>query len=1248
MVKFIKTLPKNIGNIIQTTIWSWVKTSFRFVINLFKRKCLNSDVEYVTLNPNDKIENGKEYLKALKWAIDGKNATNIALSGPYGSGKSSVIETFLRNNHNFKEKSIKISMATFTEKTVDDKGNPAVKKVTIEKEEIEKSILKQLFYKVKHKKIPQSRYRKLHRVGFWSVFFSNILLTLSSLLVVYVFWPSALKFVANKIIIAGDTINFPGWCSLILAVSFILMCLAAASNLYRTILSKIRVKEIKVAKEVSFKRSTENQDTIFNKNMDEIVYFFEETKYRIVFFEDFDRLNNTEIFIHLRELNLILNNYEAIKEPIVFVYAIKDDLFVDEERTKFFDFIIPIVPIVNSTNSGEILLEKLSNSKELKKEHKISESFVMDVSPYISDMRILQNIYNEFVLYKTTLKIGQNLTLLDEPMLALIIFKNLYPQEFADLQMETGVVKQAFKDKLNFVFEKRTALQERINDSTKILENIHKEIFSTVKQLKYAFLCEITNNIGIAKEFTPSGLSKISASEFLTDGYVIPDWSNISSCSISYINLNGNGTYSTSCSSFNNIYDRLINSYKTVSLLESEKIDEEKISIDIMKQEIHKISSKTLVELLEEYSIDDILSKEVTANDFLVFLLRRGYIDENYVEYINYFKATSITTEDKNYILGIKNLSPKPYNYKLTRTAQVIERLQPYEFEEEAIYNFDLLEYLLSTDKYDDKLNLYIKQLSNGSENSWKFIDEFIHITKYEQRFISELSNTWHQMWDSIFNNQVLSLDRKFYYLSLIISYSSIKSIKAMNDNGNFVAFFVSNKDVLQRLSSIEEAKIIDVISSLNIKFTDFLIENISASVLDYIFDNNCYIINFEMIQHIVEYKDKELVPYLKEKNYSTLFKLNYNPLLKYIEYNIDKYTDEIILLGSNTEEDLEAIIKLLELNANGECRHIQIIENENFYVEDITSVCANIYSEHKEYVLSIWDTIIANRKLKPSWHNFKNYWHYYGHTSKSITYICENIDELIKDDSSCIDNNSFIKELITSDIDCESLSKLLPKLPWKEFNIKLNTLDKDKVSMMVAQKYFIFDVDRYNELLEDFPDLCTEFIIQNQSEYMDINEEIDMDSELLESLIFDERFCRSNATILINNYGAEHMTNRIAQNLDSLKVKINLEVFEAVWILLDFKKKENLMLQNLEILDADKFENCFSELNYPYKLFAQRKTRHEVDLKKTEANLLLAHRLEKVDYITSFKYKTRKNFEPATGQTQYYEVISCKVKAIY
>lgn len=49
-------------------------------------------------------------------------------------------------------------------------------------------------------------------------------------------------------------------------------------------------------------------------------------------------------------------------QPVIFVYAIRDDMFKDSERTKFFDFIIPVIPIINSTNSSESLLEMLQNS----------------------------------------------------------------------------------------------------------------------------------------------------------------------------------------------------------------------------------------------------------------------------------------------------------------------------------------------------------------------------------------------------------------------------------------------------------------------------------------------------------------------------------------------------------------------------------------------------------------------------------------------------------------------------------------------------------------------------------------------------------------------------------------------------------------------------------------------------------------------------------------------------------------------
>lgn len=132
--------------------------------------------EYRDLTPIDSVENGDEYIEALNWAFQNKKVKNIALTGPYGAGKSSIIETFLRKNDEDKSalnkiriSALKISMATFL------KGNAATDepngKIQIDADEVEKGILKQLFYKVEPGKIPQSRYRKLHPIKKLKTFF---------------------------------------------------------------------------------------------------------------------------------------------------------------------------------------------------------------------------------------------------------------------------------------------------------------------------------------------------------------------------------------------------------------------------------------------------------------------------------------------------------------------------------------------------------------------------------------------------------------------------------------------------------------------------------------------------------------------------------------------------------------------------------------------------------------------------------------------------------------------------------------------------------------------------------------------------------------------------------------------------------------------------------------------------------------------------------------------------------------------
>lgn len=159
---------------------------------------------------------------------------------------------------------------------------------------------------------------------------------MAAVVVTFIFFRDNFNSLITKIEAAGYTFGLGPKMSLVIFSILVAVFWAMVSNLYRSVFPRFKINEVKLPMETTLGRIETANDSIFNKNMDEIVYFFEETKYRFVFFEDLDRLENSMIFVHLRELNKILNNYELIKKPIVFIYAIKDDIFADKDRTKFF------------------------------------------------------------------------------------------------------------------------------------------------------------------------------------------------------------------------------------------------------------------------------------------------------------------------------------------------------------------------------------------------------------------------------------------------------------------------------------------------------------------------------------------------------------------------------------------------------------------------------------------------------------------------------------------------------------------------------------------------------------------------------------------------------------------------------------------------------------------------------------------------------------------------------------------------
>lgn len=240
-----------------------VKTIFNF------KKKNKIETEYTDLAPIDEITNGAEYLNALDWAFNNNKVKNIALAGPYGSGKSSIIETYLKQHPIVKSKSIRISMATFTATE-----NESLQKVDIGKDEIEKGILKQLFYKVNYKKIPQSRYRKLHRINWKYIWGYLVGFTALILLIIYISLPEVINSTIEKIYLAGDVFNLSNKASLLLFTALVLGFHAIIAIMYRSILSHFKIKEISLPVDAIVKSETDPSDTVFNRNMDEIVYFF--------------------------------------------------------------------------------------------------------------------------------------------------------------------------------------------------------------------------------------------------------------------------------------------------------------------------------------------------------------------------------------------------------------------------------------------------------------------------------------------------------------------------------------------------------------------------------------------------------------------------------------------------------------------------------------------------------------------------------------------------------------------------------------------------------------------------------------------------------------------------------------------------------------------------------------------------------------------------------------------------------------
>lgn len=480
------------------------------------------------------------YVKRLEKALRGEDTKihNIALSGVYGSGKSSILEKVvedLEEERPHTTRTISLAPLAAQLKEQDDKKTDFVsdKDGSASKEPsgaspkpsndssitnlIQKEIIKQLLYGTDPKKIPASHFHRMNEIGLGKQLLSSLAFGMLLLFILNIYkWPYS--YIQKPL----TWLPIPTSITKILAEIVIIGLLSIATfALLHYFGTRIHLAKIDVG--TAGITLGENSDSYFDQYLDEIIYIFEKTGIRTVFFEDLDRFQDAQIFDSLRELNQILNNDPKLQRtkstiqkisrrlhfsrfveeknpqpstPIQFVYAIHDAIFSNQyvsadaqmanqeslahsfSRAKFFDLIIPVVPFVSASNSCQIASETLEDVLDANDPQMIN--LLELVADAVPDKRTWINIRNEFIVYREHLfvqspegRFTSKLGLEESHLLAFIIYKNCYLDDSvkihdgkSKLDYFYNNARELAKQKLSNLIDQNHKLEDQISRFT--------------------------------------------------------------------------------------------------------------------------------------------------------------------------------------------------------------------------------------------------------------------------------------------------------------------------------------------------------------------------------------------------------------------------------------------------------------------------------------------------------------------------------------------------------------------------------------------------------------------------------------------------------------------------------------------------------------------------------------------------------------------------------------------------------------
>lgn len=1200
------------------------KIKFAIAIKYFKNNTKKH--HYESLAPTSDSDS-EETINMLSDFLENKENINIALSGKYGAGKSSIINTFLKQDKRKVYRTLQISLGMFginkNEEISEDDQNVFC-------QEIEKSIIQQIIYREKPQDLPDSNIKRIKRLSKRSITLMGCIILIAVIIYLISIYnvnvnEQVKNVIANVIEIHKNNMGLSKIIVLDVSIavlligSFILFTIALSILWRKLIIKSYKIKLPNTEIEIN----GNSEESLINKYMDELIYFFSKTKYNVLIIEDLDRfLENKSIkhriliiFQKLKELSKILNDSKQINRRIKFIYAVKDDLFSDAtERTKFFDAIVPVIPVISNFNSYAELKDRFKGEQ-------ISDKTIQDISAYINDFRLIKNISNEYYLYKKELRKNKEKSgILDEKIFPIIALKNIKPNLYEELQDNKGNIYKLIKGKEALYDKLKENSEKEIDFNRAKIKELQKEKVEDIQELKRIAIGGLYGKNG-----RTSVNNSITVEQFLQN-----------SITLDYIKQNtlyvqsSNG-YDFTESEIFSYYDGKENFIKraekiqAISNKEIDKLKNKNIQLEKEIKRINEMCLKDILEQLNKETIKEILNEDnndtFEIDNFTSMLVSNGYIDENYKNYMFYFKPTKELNEhDYTYIINVRQSTKMDFDYKIDNPKVVIEQLDVSYFGKNEILNYYILDELLKNNSSQEnkaKLNRLIEILLEINDDTQKFTFEFLKYTKNQLAFLQKLQDFDSEYIKEVFIYNIEDESKKHrieYLTKILLNYPKILKNNKAN---NYIKEYIEEKQEIENWIKLNE-NIGESLILLDVKFKcSDDIKN--ADFIRFIYDNKLYRLNVSMIKLLFKHKGFSEQDF-EEKNLSILMhdeKLK--ELKEYVYDQREEYISSCYLKTLGKQNDIEDIIECLNDWDINEDTKKEIIKNINGKVKDIRNVNIEYYDE-----------VVKNNKIEPTWENY--YYFYKGKNNQITDDLIHNLElniEVIKKQkvSSIImqeeDKKQFINfraEIVKNNrIDIDVYKQIIP-LCWVILGeIEENEVENERLKLLIDNKIIKFCDNNLQVIYNQVPENIDIYINNNIEKFISeienytINENMICDIIKSQVIKFREKskIINSIDILYINEESIEYIINNYSPNKIS---KINEELKEKMFkSTLNISYKLTLLEKELDRdTPIDLIDNYLKLLPIPYRYISDYQNHPKAfSIFKTKNNEKILEKLE-------------------------------------